>query len=288
MNLASIVAEGIGWPEGLRWHDGLLWFSDVFGRRMVHSLDEAGTMRDRVEVPNCPSGLGWTPDGDLLVVSMNDCLLLRVPAGSTTAEVACDLSALAVVTNDMTVAPNGTAYIGDNGFHFGEEDAALGRILKVTPDGEASVVAEGMYMPNGMVISPDGRHLIVAETLGGRLSRFPIGSDGDLGARESFHAFDDLGWVTDMNALMQRAVVPDGICVDAAGSVWVGNPLSPEVICVTDTGKVVDRVRLSQPGITCALGGPDGHSLFVATGVLGDQAGTQGRVEMSRVATPAS
>jgi sugar lactone lactonase YvrE len=72
------VAEGIGWPEGLRWHDGLLWFSDVFGRRMVHSLDEAGTIRDKVEGPNCPSGLGWTPDGDLLVVSMNDCLLLRV------------------------------------------------------------------------------------------------------------------------------------------------------------------------------------------------------------------
>jgi sugar lactone lactonase YvrE len=286
MGKASILATNIGFPESPRWHEDRLWFSDIFGSHKVHTMDADGNVSDVATVPNCPSGLGWTPNGDLLVVSMDDCLLLRFRAGSSTPVVACDLSNLARVTNDMVVGPDGTAYIGDNGFRFGEEEPALGRILKVDPEGVAEIVVEGVCLPNGMVLSPEGRSLIVAETFGGRLSRFAVGPDGELDDRETFFQFDDLDWVGEMEKSMQRAVAPDGICLDANGDVWVGNPLRSEIACVSDTGQIVDTVQLSQPGIACVLGGPDGRTLFVTTGDLTNRDGAQGKIEAAVVNTP--
>jgi sugar lactone lactonase YvrE len=283
---ATIIAEGIGWPEGLRWHDGKLWFSDVYGSRKVHTLDSTGQVNSILYVPGSPSGLGWTPNGDLLVVSMDDCKLLRLASGVQSPTMVCDLSRLARATNDMAVMPDGTAYIGDNGFLFGQEEPAQGRMIKVSPDGQASIVAEGMCMPNGIAITPDCDQLIVAETFGSRHSRFVIAENGDLGPRETFHAFDELGWVTEMDRLMQRPAAPDGICLNADGAVWVGNPLRPEVLCVSSDGEVVDRVELSQTGIACMLGGPERRTLYVATGTMADMAGSQGKIEACEVKVP--
>jgi len=283
MKKASIIAEGIGWPEGLRWHQGALWYSDIYGGKSVYRMTEPGKSQKMIEVPNCPSGLGWTTEGDLLIVSMDDCLLLRLPSGSDGLEVVADLSDLARVINDMVVSENGTAYISDIGFRVGEETPAMGRLLKVTPDGEACVVAVEMAMPDGMAFIEDEHTLVVAETFGGRLTQFSIGPGGKLAARCLFHAFDNLGWVTDMEVMMQRPVTPDGICADVRGAIWVGNPLAAEISCVSSSGEILDRVGLSQPGIACAVGGPEGDTLFVATGILSDLAGTQGKIESCRI-----
>ena len=199
-----------------------------------------------------------------------------------------DLSPVARFPNDMTVLADGTVYLGDNGFDFGVEPPVESQVIRVRLGGTPEIVASGLGMPNGMVTTPDGAHLLVAETLAGRVSRFALGVDGSLGERETFHAFDDLGFVDDIAMVMTRSAAPDGICVNAAGQVWVGNPLAAEVCCVDIAGSVVDRVALAVTGITCALGGADGHTLIVATGDLSDQAGTTGRIEVCRVDTPAA
>ncbi len=285
MTATTALVDGIGWPEGLRWHDGELYYSDVFGRQGVYATDLRGSVRAIAEIA-MPSGLGWLPDGDLLVVSMQDRALLRVTDDGDVKPYA-DLASVARFPNDMTVTADGTAYLGDNGFEFGVETPVESHVIRVPLGGVPEIAATGLGMPNGMVVSPDG-HLLVAETLGGRISALRIGADGSLDERADFHAFDELGFVDDIPTLMSRPVAPDGICVNAAGQVWVGNPLSTEVCCFDADGTVADRVTTSAPGITCALGGPDGRTLFVATGVLADQAGTSGRIEIAEVDTAAA
>ncbi len=285
MTTTRTLVDGIGWPEGLRWRDGELFYSDVFGRQGVYATDLEGSVRAVAEIA-MPSGLGWLPDGELLVVSMQDRALLRVTPDGEVKPYA-DLSPVARFPNDMTVTADGTAYLGDNGFDFGVETPLESHVIRVPLGGEPEIVADGLGMPNGMVVAPDGRHLLVAETLAGRISQLAIDDEGSLGERNIFHAFDDLGFVDDIPTLMSRPVAPDGICVNAAGQVWVGNPLSTEVCCVDADGTIADRVTASAPGITCALGGPHGRTLFVATGDLVDQAGTTGRIEITEVDAPA-
>ena len=280
MKKATILLADLAFPEGLRWHDGRLWFSDMFGSCSVNTLDTHGTVERIAVVPNHPSGLAFGLDGRPVVVSMDDCQVLRITDRSGSVETVCDFSSMAVRGNDMAMAADGTLYVGDIGFLFGEQDPVLSKIFKVTPDGVPTVVAEGVALPNGMVVTPDGQSLIVAETFAGRVSQFAIDSNGDLGERETFCAFDDLGWNADMEVLMQRPVAPDGLCLDANGSVWVGNPLKPIIDCVNSNGDVLDSVELSQPGIDCALGGPEGRTLFVGTGSIADQ---EGRPRQDRV-----
>lgn len=288
MKKAAVLLSQLAFPESLRWHNGVLWFSDMFGSRSVNTLDSNGTLHKITVVPKHPSGIAFGLDGCPLVISMNDCCIFRILDGSGTLETFCDFSALAVHGNDMTMAPDGTLYVGDVGFLFGEEDPVLSNILKVTTSGVPTVAAEGVALPNGMLVTPDGNSLIVAETLAGRLSEYAIDADGDLGERRTFCSFDNLGWEPDLHVLMQRPVAPDGICLDAKGSIWIGNPLQPIINCVNSNGDVVDTVELSQPGIDCALGGPDGHTLFVGTGSIVEQESGLGKIETCRVDTPAS
>ena len=166
----SILAGGLCFGEGPRWHEGKLWFSDMHAHQVM-AVDLDGKSETIVEVPAWPSGLGWLPDGKLLVVSMTDRRLLRLDAQGLT-QVA-DLSALASFhLNDMVVDRQGRAYIGNFGFNFFiRQPFAPAEIVLVTPDGEARVVAEQMRFPNGSVIAPDGRTLIVGESDLGDLAR---------------------------------------------------------------------------------------------------------------------
>ena len=258
MTRARILADGLYFGEGPRWHDGRLWFSDFYDHR-VKSLDASGAVRTELEIDDQPSGLGWLPDGRLLVVAMHRRQLLRIDPDGV--KVHADLSGVAAYhTNDMVVDLSGRAYVGNFGFRLDQAvrergvesvlaDHPTTQLARVDPDGKVHVAASDMHFPNGMVITPDGRTLIVAETLAMRLTAFDIGPDGALSNRRV--------WAT----LGMRA--PDGICLDANGHIWVANAIAPECVLVAPGGEIVARVETAEPCYACMLGGDDRRTLYI-------------------------
>jgi sugar lactone lactonase YvrE len=275
----TVVLEGLAFPEGPRWHADRLWFSDQHTGRVV-AMSPDGAAQTEVEVPNGPSGLGWRPDGQLLVVSMRDHRLLRFD-GSTLHEVA-DLSALVPFhCNDMVVDAVGRAYIGNFGFDLdGRGRFATTVLVRVDPDGTTAIAADDLAFPNGAVITPDGATLIIGETLAGRLTAFTVQSDGSLTDRRV--------WAEAPGA------APDGCCLDADGAVWVADPVGRRVVRVHEGGEITDTVEVGAPNsaYACALGGVEGTTLYVCTaptstpdaalGLMG------GRIEAIEVAVPAA
>ena len=248
----SIAADGVAFGEGPRWRGGTLWWSDMHGKQVCR-LASNGSIDRICEVPGRPSGLGWLPDGRLLVVSMTDRCVLRMEEGVGLVTHA-DLSALAPRRcNDMVVDRNGGAYVGNFGFELdGAEPIASTVLIRVEPDGSARVVADGLFFPNGMVITDDDRTLVVAETWRSRLTAFTIAPDGSLTDRRTWARFD-------------RSVYPDGICLDAEGAIWVASPTTSEVVRVREGGEILRRIETGRGAYACALGGPDGRTLFVCT-----------------------
>ena len=244
------VLDGLRFPESPRWHEDRLWFSEKRAGRVVR-LDPAGPT-PVVEVAADPGGLGWSPEGDLLVVSMGERRLLRAGGGRLT-----EVGDLAPLTrgkcNDMVVDPVGRAYVGDFGYDLASgEQPAGGHIVLVEPSGAARVVADDLGFPNGSVVTADAGELIVAESSAGRLTAFSIADDGSLHSRR---VFADLG-----------GGVADGICLDAEGAVWFADPLGCEVVRVADGGQVLHRISTGAEGaFACTLGGDDGRTLFVCT-----------------------
>lgn len=282
----SIVGEGLHFGEGPRWHDGQLWFSDFYDHAVkTFTPDGKIEIAFRLEGEQQPSGLGWLPDGRMLVVSMLDRRLLRREDDGKLV-VHADLSAIATFhCNDMVVDSKGRAYVGNFGFdlftYLPEHgiDAALGEpgppkatLARVDPDGSAYAAAPDMKFPNGSVVTPDGSTLIVAETLGMRLTAFQVDPDGSL---------------HDRRVWAQLTIAPDGICLDADGAVWVANPLAPEAIRVAEGGEVLERVTTSQPCFACMLGGADRRTLYCLTAASSDHheasAARNGRLEAADV-----
>jgi sugar lactone lactonase YvrE len=270
------LVDGLAFPEGPRWREGWLWFADMHDQR-VKRVDLDGRLETVCEVEGSPSGLGWDPDGQLLIVSMVDRRLLRWSAG-TLHEVS-DLSGFSPHRfNDLVVDAEGRAYVGNFGCDFfGGEPARPTVIVRVDIDGRATVAAEDVLFPNGMVITPDGGTLVVGESYGGRLTAFRIATDGSLEERRVFAEGGDL--------------VPDGICLDAEGAIWSANPLTHEVVRVREGGEVVDRVSTGERGAyACMLGGPDGRTLFVCAAEVHDPGEARrrrtGSIEIARVAVP--
>jgi sugar lactone lactonase YvrE len=247
---SEVLAGGFFFLEGPRWHDGTLWMSDMIGRK-VYRLGLDGRTEIVAEVPNRPSGLGFMPDGSLLIVSMQDRTLLRLRNGSLA--IHSDLRAcITGEPNDMVVDRNGRAYVGV--FSFRREAApgyADASLVLVEPDGQARAIAHDLAFPNGSVITTDGR-LVVAETFGHRLTAFEILADGTLGRPV---LFADLG-----------NVAPDGISSDSEGGVWLAGSGSPYFMRILEGGRVTHQIRIPHcQAVACALGGPDGRSLFCTT-----------------------
>ncbi len=242
------LLDDLMFGEGPRWHEGALWFSDMHAHEVVRVELEGGRADTVVHVPNRPSGLGFDPDGRLLIVSMTDHKLLRhVDAGL---EEVADMSALAGgPCNDMVVDAKGRAYVGNFGFDtFGgapQQDTVL---ILVTPEGDVRAVADGLSFPNGMVVTPDGKTLIVGETRGLRLTAFDIEDDGSLSNRRTW-ADLDFG--------------PDGIALDEEGCIWLATPRGPGFIRVAEGGGVKEIIESDMLGIACALGGEDRKTLFL-------------------------
>ena len=283
MKKTTLLADGLGFPEGPRWHEGKLWFSD-FRTKKVMTVDLEGTLQTIAEVPGQPSGLGWLPDNSLLVVSMTDRQLLRLHEEEMT--LFADLSDLASFhCNDMVVDSKGNAYIGNFGAPIATPAAKLAEIILVKPDGGKRVVAKDMAFPNGSIITPDEKTYVVGETYASRLTAFDIEADGSLANRRIWAQFDSLGIVTDRSKLMNR-ILPDGICLDDEGAIWVASPgKGAEVVRVFEGGEIADRIKVETFPYACMLGGPDGKTLFVLTSDLSSSE-LVGRVETVQVESP--
>jgi len=272
-----VIATGFGFVEGPRWRDGRLWFSDM-GDKLVRTVDLDGNVEEVVHVEARPSGLGWLPDGRLLVVAMNDKAVLRLePDGSLA--VHADLSAVAAAPcNDMVVDERGNAYVGNPGYDMRNPPSPLpaAQLVLARPDGSVEVVDDEVLFPNGPAVTPDGRTLIVAETMGRRLTAFTIEDDGRLSDRR---LFADLG---------RRA--PDGIALDREGCVWFADAMGDACVRVREGGEVTDVIETGRGCFACALGGPEGRTLFLLTGEGFTGAGIKARtasIEAVDVTVPA-
>jgi sugar lactone lactonase YvrE len=256
--------EGGAYFECPRWHDGRWWVSDFY-RHAVFAYDGDGREQKMVEVEGQPSGLGWLPDGDLLVVSMKDRRVLRRSAAGDISEHA-DLSALTSGhLNDLIVDHQGHAYAGNFGFDLmGGGDPAPAGLVRVDPDGSASAAAEDLWFPNGMVITDDGT-LVVAETFAARLSAFDIQPDGTLTNRRVWAQVQPAPEPAD-TATMLGAVTfaPDGCALDAEDHIWAANALGGLICRVAPGGQIVDEVAMPDGlGVfACGLGGDDGRTLI--------------------------
>jgi sugar lactone lactonase YvrE len=321
---ASVLRDSFLFPEGLRWRDGRLWVSDQVGGA-VHRIAGDGTAEVVVEVPGGPSGLGWLPDGRLLIVSMAERRLLRLEdAGLVEHASLAHLPGFKL--NDMVVDGRGRAYVGDFGFDLDRFVAEHGRaaltgpdvppagLARVDPDGSVHVAAEGLRFPNGCAITPDGRTLILAEALGMALLAFDVDEAGNLSNRRvwaptmppalrmSLTSRGTLGRVGRGVVRMaesgplapvgaRAAYSPDGLCLDASGAVWVANARGAECLRVAEGGRILDRVRTTNPAFSCALGGERGRTLYVATApsftVAEAQQARGGRIEVAEVDVPA-
>lgn len=243
----TVLVDGLGFPEAPRWHDGRLWFSDMaLGR--VRAIAPDGGVEDVCEVPGRPSGLGWLPDGRLLVVSMQDRVVLRGdPQGLV---VHADLGEhVRADLNDMVVDGTGRAWVTNFGYDPDREDPVATGIVRVDADGTSELVAGDLLRPNGIAVAPDGRTLVVAETRVHRVTAFTITGAGLVDRR----VVGDLGsgsWA-------------DGICLDAEGGVWVGDPRRSRCVRVLPGRGVVAAVETGRPCVACALGGDDRRTLFL-------------------------
>jgi sugar lactone lactonase YvrE len=242
----TALANGFCFGEGPRWFEGLLWFSDMLGEA-VHTVDLAGSMTTLPVPGHSPSGLGFRPDGSLLIASTEKRQVLRYDGDEVS--LLADLSDLVPADlGDMVIDAVGRIYVGSQA----REGGVIARIDGDGENTEISFVADDLDFPNGMVITPDGATLIVAESIGRRLTAYTIGADGSLAGRRPFAEGLD--------------GPPDGITLDAQGGVWTSMTLANQFERIVDGGNVTDRVAIGdRTAIACTLGGPERRTLFMLT-----------------------
>jgi len=240
----KVAMDGIGLGESPRWHEGRLWFSDWVAHEII-ALGQGGDHEVMAKVDAFPFSIDWLPDGPMLVTAGQKLLAMEADGALVTR---VDLSSLSEYGwNEIVVHGRGNAYVNNVGFDLmGGEDPKPGLIALVTPDGEARQVADGLAFPNGMVVTPDGSTLIVAESYEGRLTAFDIAEDGGLGNRRVWAELGEGG---------------DGICLDAEGAVW--SPKFKACVRVREGGEILETIELDQFCFACMLGGEDGRTLFM-------------------------
>jgi sugar lactone lactonase YvrE len=283
---AEPFVKGLSFGEGLRWHDGRLWYSDFYQHR-ISSAAPDGSVRVELEIDDQPSGLGWLPDGRLLFVAMISQKVMRREADGRVVEHA-DLSKLAMFhANDMIVDAHGNAFVGCFGYDLGAYTAEHGAaapfaepgppkapLMRVTPDGVASIASAEHRFPNGMAIIDGGKTLILAETFKPCLTAYDLSADGTLSNRRVW-------------AALPQTIAPDGISADRDGAIWCANAFTKECVRVAKGGAILERIETSMNAFCCALGGEDGRTLFIATAeAKADGSGVVGMLEAARVRVP--
>jgi sugar lactone lactonase YvrE len=263
--LHTLVSGG-SFFESPRWHEGRWWVSDFY-RRLVLTVDTGGRAREVLSVEAQPSGLGWMPDGSLLVVSMRDRRILRWSEDTGLRMHADAGEHCAGHLNDMVVDRRGRAYAGEFGFDLtAGADPAPAVLLRADVDGTVAVVAEDLLFPNGSVITADGRTLIVGETAGSRYTAFTIQDDGSLTDRRVWAQVASapaLGTLEE--TLSELRFGPDGCALDAEGHIWSADEVGARCVRLAPGGKIIDELGVPD-GLNCfacMLGGEDGRTLLV-------------------------
>ena len=283
---AEPFVHGLSFGEGLRWRDGRLWYSDFYLHR-ISSAAPDGSVRVEVEIEDQPSGLGWLPDGRLLFVTMIAQRVMRREADGRIVTHG-DLSGLAKFhINDMIVDAHGNAFVGCFGYDLGAYIAEHGAaapfaepgppkapLMRVTPDGKASIASAEHRFPNGMAIIDGGKMLILAETYKPCLTAFDLDAAGTLSNRRVW-------------AELPQTVAPDGICADSEGAIWCANAFNKECVRVGKGGVILERIETSLGAFCCALGGDDGRMLFIATAEAQADGSVVGMLEHAQVRVPA-
>jgi sugar lactone lactonase YvrE len=260
----SVVMTEMSYLECPRWHDGRIWVSDFYRHEVLSATEDGQDLRVEAEVPQQPSGIGWLPDGRLLIVSMLDRKLLRREPDGTLV-VHADLDGhVGGHPNDMVVDAQGRAYVGNFGFDLmSGADITPDSLLRVDPDGTVTAVAGDMWFANGSVITGDGV-MLVDETFGNRVSAFDIQPDGSLANRRTWAAFGELPATRALGEALQGLVVaPDGCGLDAEGALWIADARSGRAIRVREGGEIVDEISPGTGVFACGLGGADGRTLFI-------------------------
>jgi len=248
----SEIVSGISFGEAPRWHDDALYVADIHADRVLR-IGQQGGYEVVASFSGPVSGIGWLPDGRMLVVSMVDRRVLRIEPDASVV-VHADLSEIATWhANDMIVQLDGSAFVGNFGFClYPPSMPRTATLARVSSSGDATIAADGLWFPNGMAITPDESTLIVAESGTRQLTAFDLNADGELSDRRVW-------------AALPEGVLPDGICLDAEGAIWVASPPSREVLRVRQDGEVIERIPLVQQAFACMLGGVDRKTLFVTT-----------------------
>ena len=246
----TLFANQLHFAEGPRWHDGSLWCADMHGQRVLR-FDHMGGATKIIDVPQHPSGIGWLPDGRMLVVSMDDQQILVFDGDAVRTWADCS-HLTSYLCNDMVVDHLGRAYVGNFGFdlHTGQSPAPTNLIL-IDEEGSPREVANGLRFPNGMVITPDQKTLIVAESFGAQLTAFSISEDGSLSNQRIWAKIPGSS--------------PDGICLDSDGGIWVASPATGTCFRVKEGGQITDELKPIDAPYACMLGGPEGLTLYILT-----------------------
>ncbi|MCW2958458.1 MAG: vgb3 [Solirubrobacterales bacterium] len=263
-DLQLLLAHGTFF-EGLRWRDGRWWASDFYADRVI-AVDPDGTVEEVMHLPQ-PSGLGWLPDGTLLAVSMTGHAIVRRTAEGE-ALLHADLSPYSRgEANDMVVDAHGRAYVGNYGFDLmAGEDPQAATLIRVDPDGTVTAAAGGLHFPNGTLITPDGRTLIVAETIAARLTAFTIAADGSLSDRRVWAQLGPTPPLTTLDEVIPAVqFAPDGCTLDAEGCVWAADSLHHRCARIAPDGTILQEVTAPEDRVFygCMLGGDDGRTLLL-------------------------
>jgi sugar lactone lactonase YvrE len=256
------LGHGLRFTESPRWHGDRLWFIDIHDSA-IKSVSLAGDLRTEIALPFKPNGLGFMPDG---AVVFSDALHLAMKRwqGGVLHDLA-DLSQTCVFClSDAITDSHGRTWVSDIGYNFWDPavpPAETCVIARIDPDGTVTRQAGDLRFPNGLVITPDGKTLIIGETNGFCLTAFDIDAMGNLSNRRVW-------------AQLPEGVQPDGICLDAEGAVWVANPgeKGPAVFRVREGGDVTDAIALDAHCYAVGLGGPEGRHLFLCTSTGHDPA----------------
>ncbi len=261
------LLDGGGFFEAPRWRESRWWVSDLY-RGLVLTVEPDGSTSEMMKVAGQPSGIGWLPDGSMLVVSMKDQRILRL-SRSGEPVVHADLSAFCSGhLNDMVLDRRGRAYVGEFGFDLqGFADPAPAKLMRVDPDGEVTVLADDLMFPNGAVITPDGGTLIVGETAGSRYTAFSLAEDGSVQERHTWAQVapaPELGPLAE--TLPKLKFGPDGCTLDREGCIWAADAVGARCARVAEGGEIVDEIPAPEGlGIfACMLGGADGRTLLMA------------------------
>ena len=297
------LTGGLYFGEGPRWHENKLWFSDFYSHKVM-TLDENNSLETVCEVPSQPSGLGWLPNGDLLIVSMLDRKILKFSEGSIS--VHADLSKhVAHKCNDMVVGRDGTAYVGNFGMGDAGESLNSTHLMIVKSDGTVLKGPDNLLFPNGTVITEDGKNLIIAETLGAKLTSFDIEDNGELTNRKLWARTSplfslliikflssmgfDLSKV-DFSKYSKNLHVPDGICLDEKNGIWIASPTTKAVVRIEKGGNITDTINTPKGAFACMLGGTERKTLYVIISNSSDpeeaQASPEGEIHSIEVEIP--